>query len=68
MKITKLITKIIDLVNTEETKKMEKQIDETEKSKDDSSRMFKATNDLYKVKPKTHLLIKEGNQYKVKKS
>ena len=47
---------------------MEKQIDETEKSKDDSSRMFKATNDLYKVKPKTHLLIKEGNQYKVKKS
>ena len=47
---------------------MEKQIDETEKSKDDSSRMFKATNDLYKVKPKTHLLIKEGNQYTVKKS
>ena len=68
MKTNKLIIKILDLVNTEETNKMEKQIDETEKSKDDSSRMFKATNDLYKVKLKTHLLIKEGNQYTVKKS
>ena len=68
MKTNKLIIKILDLVNTEETNKMEKQIDETEKSKDDSSRMFKETNDLYKVKPKTHLLIKEGNQYTVKKS
>ena len=64
----KLITKTLDLVNTEETNKMEKQMDETEKFKDDSSRMFKATNDLYKVKPKTHLLTKEGNQYTVKKS
>ena len=41
----KLITKTSNLVNTEETNKMEKQIEKTEKSKDDSSRMFKAIKD-----------------------
>ena len=41
----KLITKIRNLVNTEETNKMEKQIERIEKSKDDSSRMFKAIKD-----------------------
>ena len=63
MKTKKLITKIRNLINTEETNKVEKQIDEIEKSKDNSSRMFKAVQDLNKMKPKTHLLIKEGNQY-----
>ena len=41
----KLITKIRNLVNTEETNEMEKQIERIEKSKDDSSRMFKGIKD-----------------------
>ena len=63
MKTNKLITKIHNLINTEGTNKMEKQI----KSKDDSSRMFNVKKNLNKMKPKTHLLIKEGNQYTAKK-
>ena len=35
---------------------------EIEKSEDDSSRMFKTIKSLNKMKPKTPLLIKEGNQ------
>ena len=38
---------------------MKKQVEEIEKSKDDSSRMFKVIKVLSKMKPKTHLLIKE---------
>ena len=38
----KLITKIRNLVDTVEPNKMEKQIEKIEKSKGDSSRMFKA--------------------------
>ena len=45
MKRNKLITKIRSLVNTEETNKMEKQIEEIKKSKDDSIRIFKAIKD-----------------------
>ena len=41
----KLITKIGNSVNTEETNKMEKLIEKIEKSKDDSRRMFKAIKD-----------------------
>ena len=41
----KLITEIRNLVNTEETNKMEKQIEKIEKSKDDSSRMSKTIKD-----------------------
>ena len=41
----KLITKIRNLVNTEETNKIEKQIERIAKSKDDSSKMFKAIKD-----------------------
>ena len=41
MKRNKLITKIHNLVNTEETNKMEKQIEEIKKSKDDSIRTLK---------------------------
>ena len=63
MKTNKLITKIHNLINTEGKNKMEKQI----KSKDDSSRMFNVKKNLNKMKPKTHLLIKEGNQYTAKK-
>ena len=63
IKRNKVITKIHNLVNIEETNKIQKQIEETEKSKDYSSRMFKATKDFKKMKPKTFLLIKEGNQY-----
>lgn len=37
---------------------IKKQIKETEKSKDDSSRMFKAIKDLNKMKKRTQLLIK----------
>ena len=69
MKRNKLITKIHLLVNVEETNKTEKQIEieAIEKSKNDSSRMFKAIKDLNKMKPKTSLLIKEGNQYTANK-
>ena len=42
--------------------KLKKQIKEIEKSEDDSSRMFKTIKSLNKMKPKTPLLIKEGNQ------
>ena len=63
MKTNNLITKIHNLINTEGKNKMEKQI----KSKDDSSRMFNVKKNLNKMKPKTHLLIKEGNQYTAKK-
>ena len=67
---TKLITKIRSLVNTEETNNMEKEVEEIEKCKDDSSRMFKAIKDLNKMKPKTQSTIqkKEINiQLKTKK-
>lgn len=37
---------------------IKKQINKTEKSKDDSSRMFKAIKDLNKMKKRTQLLIK----------
>ena len=50
MKRNKLITKIHNLVNTEETNKIEKQTEDIEKSKDDSSRMFKAMKDLNETK------------------
>lgn len=40
MKRNKLIAKIRDLVNTEETNKMGKQIEKIKKSKDDSIRIF----------------------------
>ena len=40
MKRNKLITKIRSFINTEETNKMEKQIEEIKKSKDDSIRIF----------------------------
>ena len=39
------------------------QIEKIRKSKDDSSRMFKAIKDWNKMKPKTSLVVKEGNQY-----
>ena len=47
--------------------KNQAEIDATEKSKDDSSRMFKAIQDLNKMKLKVRLLIKEGNQYTANK-
>ena len=47
--------------------KNQTEIDATEKSKDDSSRMFKAIQDLNKMKLKVRLLIKEGNQYTANK-
>ena len=62
MKTNKLITKVRNLVSTEKANKMKKQIKEIENSKDDSCRLFQAIKDLNKMKPKTHLLIKEGNQ------
>ena len=63
MKTNKLIAKVHNHINTEGTNKMEKQI----KSKDDLSRMFNLIKNLNKMKPKTYLLIKEGNQYTAKK-
>ena len=66
MKTSKLITKIHNLVNTEGTNIMERQVKEIKKSKDDSSRMFNTIKDLNKMKPNTHLLVKEGNQYTAK--
>ena len=66
MKTSKLITKIHNLVDTEGTNIMERQVKEIKKSKDDSSRMFNTIKDLNKMKPKTHLLVKEGNQYTAK--
>ena len=45
MKRNKLITKIRNLVNTEEANKMEKQTEEIKISKDDSVRIFKAIKD-----------------------
>ena len=45
MKRNKLITNIRNLVNKEETNKMEKQIEEIKKSKDNSIRIFKAIKD-----------------------
>ena len=57
----KLTVKKRNFVNSEETNKLEKQIEKIEKSKDDSSRMFEAIKDLNKMNQKTQLLIKEGN-------
>ena len=57
------LTKIHKLVKQEETKKIERQIEEIEKTKDDSTRMFKAIKDLNKMKSKTPLLIKTENGY-----
>ena len=45
IKRSKLITKIYNLDNIEEAKKIEKQIVDTEISKDDSSRIFKELKD-----------------------
>ena len=45
MKRNKLITNIRNLVNKDETNKMEKQIEEIKKSKDNSIRIFKAIKD-----------------------
>ena len=45
IKRSKLITKIYNLDNTEEANKIEKQIVDTEISKDDSSRIFKELKD-----------------------
>ena len=45
IKRSKLITKIYNLDNTEEANKIEKQIVDTEISKDDSSRIFKELMD-----------------------
>ena len=67
IKRNKLITKIHDLVNTEETNKSEKEIEKVEKSNDDPSRVFKVIKNLNKMKPKTPLLIKEENQYTANK-
>ena len=61
----KLITKIQNLFKTEETNKIEKQIEWIEKSNDDSSRKFKAIKDLNEMKP--HLLKKEINIQQIKK-
>ena len=64
MKRNKLITKRHNLVNKEEANRIEKKIEKIGKSKDDSSRMFKAIKDLIKLKLKTPLLIKkEGSIY-----
>ena len=46
---------------------MEKQVKEIKKLNYDSSRILNAIKDLNKMKPKTLLLIKEGNQYTAKK-
>ena len=62
LKRSKLITKIQNLVNKEETNKIEKKVEKIEKYKDDSSTMFTAIKDLNKIKPKTPLLMKEKNQ------
>ena len=73
MKRNKLVTKIHDLVNNEEINKIDKQIEEIEKSEDVSSRIFKAIKDLNemkplnKMKPKTTLIIKQGDQYTANK-
>ena len=45
IKRSKLIIKIYNLDNTEEANKIEKQIVDTEISKDDSSRIFKELKD-----------------------
>ena len=45
IKRSKLITKIYNLDNIEEANKIEKQIVDTEISKDDSSRIFKELKD-----------------------
>ena len=51
-------------MSKEETNRIEKEIEKIGKSKDDSSRMFKAIKDLIKLKLKTPLLIKkEGSIY-----
>ena len=69
MKRNKLITKRHNLVNKEEANRIEKKIEKIGKSKDDSSRMFKAIKDLIKLKLKTPLLIKkEGSIYSKEKT
>ena len=50
-------------MSKEETNRIEKEMEKIGKSKDDSSRMFKAIKDLIKLKLKTPLLLKKRDQY-----
>lgn len=58
-----MLTKIISLAIQEETKRVEWQIEEIEKSKGNSTRTFNAMKDVNKINPKKSLLIKHKNQY-----
>ena len=59
----RVLTNIHNLVKQEEIKRIERQIEEIENTKDNSTRMFKTIKDLNKMKPKTPLLIKNDNQF-----
>ena len=67
IKRSKWIGKIHKIVNKRERKKIEKQIAQIGKGKDDSKRIFKAIKNLNKTKPNIPLLIKEENQYTANK-
>ena len=57
-KRNKTMTKIHLLVKKEETDRIEKQLENIESMKNDSSQMFQAIKDLNRIKPKSPLLIK----------
>ena len=57
-KRNKTINKLHKLVKRQEQQNIERQIEEIENTKEDSTRMFKAIKDLQRSKPKENLLIK----------
>ena len=53
------MNKIHKLVKKEESDKIEKQLEEIENTKNDSTRMFQAIKQLNRLKPKSPLLIQD---------
>ena len=53
------MNKIHKLVKKEESDKIEKQLEEIENTKNDSTRMFQAIKQLNRLKPKSPLLVQD---------
>ena len=64
-----ILTKIHNLIKAKKNEQIDKQLEEIEKCKDDSTRMFSAIKKLQRMKPKQQLLIntKEGKLTAIEK-
>ena len=62
-KLNKILTKSHNHVIQEKTRRVNRQIEETEKSKDDLKCMFTAQEDISSIKPKTLAVTEHENQY-----